>query len=388
MSYLTQEALDQLSAIRQDIHTYPEIAYEEKRTAGIVANYLRQCHVDEVHENVGGYGVVGIINGKKPGKSIALRADMDALAIQEVVPQGEERPHCSVIPNRFHGCGHDGHTAMLLGAAKYLAEQRNFAGRVVLIFQPGEENLSGAAEMLKDGLMTRFPFEEVYGVHNTFDLPLGHITINDGPALSALDNFTINIKGNGSHGATPHLSIDPIMIAAKLITDLQTIVSRNVPPLQSAVLSLGAIEGGTTFNVIPDLVQLKGCLRSYNDDVRQLLKTRMQALVKATEIGFNCQIALNFVLSCPAVINDTTLAMSVYNGIKKQMGADNVNLSVVPQTPSEDFAFYLQHAKGVYGFIGINTAKPVHHPEYDFNDKVIPFGVAFWASVVQARLPL
>lgn len=313
---------------------------------------------------------------------------MDALAIQEVVPAGQERSYCSVIPNRFHGCGHDGHTVMLLGAAKYLAEQRNFSGRVVLIFQPGEENLSGAAEMLKEGLLERFPFEEIYGLHNTFGLPLGHIIINDGPALSALDNFIIDIKGIGSHGATPQLSVDPIMIGAKLITDLQTIVSRNVPPLQAAVLSFGSIEGGSTFNVIPDFVQLKGCIRSYNDEIRQLLKRRMQELVNATEIGFNCKIKLNFVLSCPAVINDTTLALSVYNGIKKEMGTDSVKLSVVPQTPSEDFAFFLQHTKGVYGFIGQNSVKPVHHPEYDFNDQAIPFGVAFWASVVHARLPL
>lgn len=388
MSYLSPQSLDELRAIRQDIHAHPEIAFEEKRTAQIVADYLHQCGVDEVHENFGGYGVVGIINGKKPGKSIGLRADMDALPMQEVVPDGQKRPYCSVTPGRFHGCGHDGHTVMLLGAAQYLASHRDFAGRVVLIFQPGEENLSGAAEMLKAGLLEHFPFEEIYGLHNYGNGPLGEITINEGAALSGSDNFTINIRGKGSHGATPQFSIDPIVISASLIMNFQTIISRNVPPLQAAALSFGEIQGGSSHNIIPDTLRLRGTLRTYQDDVRCLVKERMQAIVDAASSGFSCQAQLSYTQNCPPLINDTPLALALAQTIPNFLCGEKVNLSQTPNTPSEDFSLYLQHVKGVYAFMNTGLQWVHHHPHYDFNDELIAHGVAFWVAVVHARLPL
>lgn len=386
MSRLTKDTLATLRAMRQDLHAHPEVAGGEKRTARIVADYLRRCGVDEVHENIGGYGVAGVLNGKEPGKSIALRADMDALPMREIAGEGRERPYCSTVPGRFHGCGHDGHTVMLLGAAGYLAAHRDFSGRVVLIFQPGEEDLSGALAMLEDGLFDRFPCTEVYGLHNIATAPLGHVVIPEARVFSGCDNFTIDIHGKGSHGATPHLSIDPIVAGSRLVLDFQTIVSRNVSPLKAVALSFGEIRSGSANNVIPDSLRLRGTLRTYDEDTRALAKERMRVLVEAAALGFGCKATLDYTRNCPPLVNDGPLALELYRSIVEASGEERVSVTQTPLTPSEDFSFYLRHVRGVYAFIGQGAPQAHHHPAYDFNDELIPYGVDFWITVARSRL--
>ncbi len=385
------EHLEELRAVRRDIHAHPETAFEELRTSNIVANYLREVGVDEVHEKigkVGKLGIVGIINGKlsgkNKGKSIAFRADMDALPMTEIAP--EDRKHASTVTNRFHGCGHDGHTTMLLGAAKYLAQNRDFSGRVVLIFQPAEENLSGAKDMLEDGLLTRFPFDEVYGLHNYPSLEKGRFFVNEHATLSANDSFVIAIKGKGSHGATPQMSIDPIVMAARVVMDFQTIISRNIAPSETAVLSLGEIHGGSANNVIPESVRLTGTVRTYNESVRAKIKARMKILLDSIAQGFEGEITLHFISGCPALINDFSLATETVLGLHTLLGEKAATLCKAPQSPSEDFSFYLEEVKGVYSFLGQGDTPMCHHPSYDFDDTLIPLGIAYWVSLVKNRL--
>lgn len=377
--------LPELTAIRRAIHAHPEAAFEEQQTAERVARYLRACGLDEVHENIGQTGVVGIIRGQRPGRSIAFRADMDALKMRE-----ENDPaaceHISTISNRFHGCGHDGHTTMLLGAAKYLARHRDFAGTLVLIFQPEEENLTGAKAMLDAGLLEKFPFDEIYGLHNYPGVPKGEFYVNQGATLSASDTFNVTIQGKGGHGAVPELTIDPIVMAARLITDFQTIVSRSVSPHQAATLSFGTIQGGTAPNIIPDSLVLSGTVRTYNADVRDLVKKRMQTLADAVALGFGGQIALTFSSGCPALINDAELAAETVNGLTTLLPGHSSHLVNAPKGPSEDFAYYLNHVKGVYAFLGQGDTPMCHHPKYDFDDDIIPLGVAYWVSIAQNRL--
>lgn len=377
--------LSELTAIRRAIHAQPEAAFEEQKTAKIVADYLRACGLDEVHENIGKTGVVGIIRGQRPGRSIAFRADMDALKMVE-----ENDPttcqHISTVTNRFHGCGHDGHTTMLLGAAKYLAKHRDFAGTLVLIFQPAEEELTGAKAMLDDGLLEKFPFEEVYGLHNFPGVPKGEFYINQAATLSASDTFSITIRGKGGHGAVPEMTIDPIVIAARLISDFQTIVSRNVSPHQAATISFGTIQGGTAANIIPDSLTLSGTVRTYDPDVRELVKKRMLTLANAAAIGFDGRIELTFTNGCPALINDAELAAATVAGLKTLMPDHPSYLVNAPRGPSEDFAWYLTRVKGVYGLLGQGDTPMCHHPKYDFDDDIIPLGVAYWISIAQNRL--
>lgn len=377
--------LPELTAIRRAIHAHPEAAFEEQQTAERVARYLRACGLDEVHENIGQTGVVGIIRGQRPGRSIAFRADMDALKMRE-----ENDPaaceHISTISNRFHGCGHDGHTTMLLGAAKYLARHRDFAGTLVLIFQPAEENLTGAKAMLDAGLLEKFPFDEIYGLHNYPGVPKGEFYVNQGATLSASDTFNVTIQGKGGHGAVPELTIDPIVMAARLITDFQTIVSRSVSPHQAATLSFGTIQGGTAPNIIPDSLVLSGTVRTYNADVRDLVKKRMQTLADAVALGFGGQIALTFSSGCPALINDAELAAETVSGLTTLLPGHSSQLVNAPKGPSEDFAYYLNHVKGVYAFLGQGDTPMCHHPKYDFDDDIIPLGVAYWVSIAQNRL--
>ncbi len=377
--------LSELTQIRQDIHAHPEAAFEEARTAHIVAQFLRDCGVDEVHEQIGQTGVVGLIKGNRSGKSIALRADMDALPMVEEV-ESSVRQHASTVTNRFHGCGHDGHTVMLLGAAKYLAQHRDFAGTIVLIFQPAEETLSGAHAMLKDGLLQRFPFEEIYGLHNYPGVAKGEFQVNQAATLSASDTFNMTLYGKGSHGAAPETAIDPIVMAASLISGFQTIISRNVSPVQTAVLSFGEIHGGTAPNIIPDTLTLSGTVRTYDPTVRDLVKQRMQIIADAVAQGYGGKVELQFKNSCPPLINDAQLANETVAGLKQLLGEHPCYLTQSPKGPSEDFAQYLEHVKGVFTFLGQGDTPMCHHPHYDFDDQIIPLGIAYWVSIVQNRL--
>lgn len=377
--------LPELTAIRREIHAHPEAAFEERRTANIVANYLRACNLDEVHENIGQTGVVGVIRGQRPGRSIAFRADMDALRMRE-----ENDPatceHISTVADRFHGCGHDGHTTMLLGAAKYLARHRDFVGTLILIFQPAEEDLTGARAMLNDGLLEKFPFEEIYGLHNFPGVPKGEFYVNQGATLSASDTFNIVVQGKGGHGAVPELTIDPIVMAARLIADFQTIVSRNVSPHQAATLSFGTVQGGTAPNIIPDSLTLSGTVRTYDAGVREKVKERMQTLAQAVALGFGGKVDLTFCNGCPPLVNDKALAAETVAGLNALLPGHANHLVNAPKGPSEDFAFYLAHVKGVFAFLGQGDTPMCHHPQYDFDDSIIPLGVAYWISIAQNRL--
>lgn len=377
--------LPELTAIRREIHAHPEAAFEERRTANIVANYLRACNLDEVHENIGQTGVVGVIRGQRPGRSIAFRADMDALRMRE-----ENDPaaceHISTVADRFHGCGHDGHTTMLLGAAKYLARHRDFAGTLILIFQPAEEDLTGARAMLNDGLLEKFPFEEIYGLHNFPGVPKGEFYVNQGATLSASDTFNIGVQGKGGHGAVPELTIDPIVMAARLIADFQTIVSRNVSPHQAATLSFGTVQGGTAPNIIPDSLTLSGTVRTYDAGIREKVKERMQTLAQAVAIGFGGKVDLTFSNGCPPLVNDKALAAETVAGLNALLPGHANHLVNAPKGPSEDFSFYLAHVKGVFAFLGQGDTPMCHHPQYDFDDSIIPLGVAYWISIAQNRL--
>lgn len=385
MKLAFSEYLDELTTLRRDLHANPEIGFEEVRTAQIISTYLKACGVDEVHEGIGGTGVVGIINGQSSGKSIAFRADMDALPMQEDVPG---RAHRSSIPERFHGCGHDGHTAMLLGAARYLAAQRNFAGRIVLIFQPAEEKLSGAQKMIEDGLLKRFAFDEIYGLHNMPGLSSGEFVINEAAALSGSNSFTLTLYGKGGHGAMPHLTVDPIIMATRVITDFQTIISRSINPLQQAVLSFGQIHAGTAPNIIPDTLHMSGTLRTYDKDVHTHIKERMHAIADSVAQGFNGRIELDFNAGTLPLINDAELAAEAVKGLKALLTDHPVRLAQTPLGPSEDFSYYLQHVRGVYAFLGQGDTPMCHHAHYDFDDSLIPLGIAYWISIAQNRLPL
>ncbi|KEY58851.1 amidohydrolase [Serratia sp. DD3] len=377
--------LRELIEIRRKIHAHPEAAFEEQRTATLVADYLRACGLDEVHENIGQTGVVGVLRGESSGRSIAFRADMDALIMHE-----ENDPaacqHVSTVTNRFHGCGHDGHTTMLLGAAKYLARHRHFAGTLIFIFQPAEEDLTGAQAMLVDGLLQRFPFEEIYGLHNYPSVPKGEFHVNQKATLSASDTFNITIKGKGGHGAVPEMTIDPIVMAARLISDIQTIVSRNVSPHQAATISFGTIHGGSAPNIIPDSLTLSGTVRTYDANVRALVKQRMQTLAQSLAQGYGGEVGITFSNGCPPLINDPLLAAETVQGLNVLLPEHPSYLVNTPKGPSEDFSCYLDHVKGVYAFLGQGDTPMCHHPKYDFDDEIIPLGVAYWISIAKNRL--
>ena len=378
------EFINELVALRRTLHQHPEVAFEEVATASAVEAYLKQCNMDEIHTGIGKTGIVALIHGNRPGKMIALRADMDALPMQEG-HDASQVAHCSTVAGRFHGCGHDGHTVMLLGAAKLLGQHRDFAGSLVFIFQCAEENLLGAPAMLKDGLHDRFPFEEIYGLHNMPGRHRGIIEVNQAATLTASDIFSLTLRGKGGHGAVPERCIDPIVMAARLIADYQTIVSRSISPLQTATISFGSILGGSSHNIIPDQVTLTGTVRTYDPQVRVEVKQRMQQLLDSITQGYGGSGEITYLAGCPAVINDSRLAGELVTALQSWRGNDSCYLATSPVGPSEDFAFYLDYAPGVYGFLGIGDKPMCHHPEYDFDDGVIGQGIDWWLNVACTR---
>ena len=375
---------DEVAGWRQDIHTHPELDYDTIRTAGVVAEKLKSFGVDEIVTGIGKTGVVGVIKGRLPGdKVIGMRADMDALPILEATG----KPYASQTPGKMHACGHDGHTAMLLGAAKYLAETRNFAGTAVVIFQPAEEGGGGGKAMVEDGLITRFGITEVYGMHNMPGLPVGHFAVRHGPMMAAADRFKIEIEGRGSHAAKPNESIDTIFMVAQLVTALQSIVARNLDPLESGVVSVTSIKAGDAFNVLPQTATLLGTCRSLKPEIRDLLEKRMRESVAGVAATFDASIKIDYFRGYPVTFNhekETDFAIKVASEIS---GNENVLSDIPPTMGAEDFSYMLEERPGTMIFIGNGDSAGLHHPAYDFNDQVIPSGVSYWARLVENAMP-
>ncbi|MEO8685224.1 MAG: M20 aminoacylase family protein [Devosia sp.] len=371
---------------RHDFHTHPEILFEVQRTAGKVETLLREFGCDEVVTGLGRTGVVGVIRGRGngSGRTIGLRADMDALPINEKTG----KPYASATAGKMHACGHDGHTAMLLGAAKYLAETRNFDGTVVLIFQPAEEGGGGGREMVADGLMDKFGITEVYGMHNWPGMPLGQFGIREGGIMAATDRFSIDIEGLGGHAARPHSTIDPVMIAAQLITALQTIVSRNVDPLLSSVVSVTVMEAGDADNVIPRTARLKGTVRTLDSAVQDFIQSKLETFVPQFAASFGAKASCTYLRGYPVTVNsprETVFAAEIAGEI---VGADKVDIDVAPSMGGEDFSFMLEQRPGAYIFLGNGDSSELHTDNYDFNDEAIPFGTSYWVRLAERALPL
>jgi amidohydrolase len=370
---------------RRDLHAHPELGFDVHRTAGIVADKLKAFGCDEIVSGIGRTGVVGVIRGSKAqsDKVVALRADMDALPIEELTGL----PYRSTVPGKMHACGHDGHTAMLLGAAKYLAETRNFSGTAVVIFQPAEEGDGGGREMVKDGLMERFGIAEVYGMHNVPDLPVGAFAIRSGPMLAAADKLKIEIEGKGAHAAKPHLGVDTVLVGAQIINQLQSIVARNVDPLDSAVVSICAFKAGETHNVVPQTALLLGTTRTLRAETRDLVQQRVTEVVEGAARLHGAKVKLTYERGYPVTINharETDFAVKVASEIA---GADRVDADAPPIMGSEDFSFMLNERPGAMIFVGNGDTAALHHPAYDFNDETIPFGTSYWVRLVEKAMP-
>lgn len=377
------ELAPEMRAIRQDIHRHPELAYEEKRTAGIVARRLRDWGI-EVHEGIGGTGVVGVVGSGKSSRSIGLRADMDALPIQEA----SGLPYESVHPGCAHSCGHDGHTSMLLAAARYLAESRRFDGRIHLIFQPAEEGKAGARAMIEAGLFERFPCEEVYALHNWPALPAGTVATRPGAIMAAADRVEIRVRARGGHAAQPHLSADAILCAAQIVTAAHTLVSRRIDPNATAVLSLTRISGGSSHNVMPTEVAITGTVRSFDPAVQDRLEASLGELVEGIARASECTATIDYHRYYPPTLNDAECASHALAAAKELLG--EATLAPAPAFTSEDFAFMLQAVPGAYIWLGQGSAErsaALHTPGYDFNDEVLPIGAALLASIAERRLP-
>ena len=375
----------EITAWRHDLHAHPELLYDVQRTAASVAEKLKSFGCDDVVAGLGRTGVVGVIRGRK-GKSdkvIGLRADMDALPIEEA----SRLPYKSTVPGKMHACGHDGHTAMLLGAARYLAETRNFAGTAVVIFQPAEEGGAGAKAMLEDGLLQRFGIGEVYGMHNYPGMPVGQFGIRAGPMMAATDSVIIDVEGVGGHAARPHLGVDSVLVGAQIINNIQSIVSRNVDPLKSAVVSICMFQAGNTDNVIPQTVQLRGTARSLAAEVRDLVEKRLHQVVEGTATTYGAKAKLTYRRNYPVLVNherETEFAASV---AKEIVGASRVDTALPPMMGGEDFAFMLNARPGAFIWVGNGDSAGLHHPAYNFNDEVIPFGTSYWVKLVETALP-
>jgi hippurate hydrolase len=372
--------LEEIVAWRHDFHKHPELQYEVHRTAGIVAEKLAEFGCDEVVSGIGRTGVVGLIHGSAGagGPVIGLRADMDALPIMEETGCS----YASQTAGLMHACGHDGHTAMLLGAAKYLAATRRFAGSVAVIFQPAEEGGGGANEMVKDGLLERFGITQIYGMHNMPGLAAGTFGMRTGPIMAAADRFRIEIDGRGGHAARPHDCIDPILVGAQIVSAAHSIVARNVDPLNSAVLSFGAFNAGFTDNVIPNVALLKGTVRTLNGAVQDLMERRLGEVVDLTARTFGATARLHYLRDYPVTVNADANVDIAFAAATAVAGAENVDRGVAPMMGSEDFAFMLQKRPGAYIFLGQGKTAGLHHPKYDFNDDVIPAGVSYWIELV------
>lgn len=375
----------ELTAIFRDLHANPEIGFEEVRTSGIVAEKLRDFGFDEVHENIAKTGVVGVLRGKGAGnRRIGLRADMDALPINET----SGLDYASQNSGRMHACGHDGHTTMLLGAAKYLADSRNFDGTAVFIFQPAEEGLGGARGMIADGLFQRFPVDEVYGMHNQPNGQPNRAMICKGAAMAGASFFDIAVTGKGSHAAMPQQSRDALVVASALVGQFQTILGRNMPALDQAVLSVTQIHAGSAYNVVPETAQIAGTIRFFRPEVRDLMQTRMREICDGFAVAYGVQIDVTFNEIFDVLLNDDTLAGEWVAAASDVVGTDNVTDDSPPFTGSEDFADMLQIVPGAYGNLGHAGTVPLHNPGFVLDPEILPVGASIYARLIERRLPL
>ncbi len=380
------ELHDEIAGWRREYHRHPELLYDVNRTAADVAAKLRSFGCDEVVEGIGRTGVVAVLKGKGGGRSgrvVGLRADMDALPIHEE----SGKPWTSETPGKMHACGHDGHTAMLLGAARYLAETRRFDGTAIFIFQPAEEGGAGGLAMVKDGMMDRFGVEEVYGMHNMPGLPVGHFAIRPGALMAATDQFTIEIEGHGGHAAKPHATIDPIVTGAAIVEALQSIVARNVDPLQSAVISVTTFQAGNAFNVIPQRAKITGTGRSLDPLVRDLIERRMREVVQNVAAAYGATVKFRYERNYPVTFNhaeQTEKAIAIAGDVAGEA-------QVVPDHPpvmgGEDFSYMLEARPGAFIFVGNGDTAGLHHPAYDFNDAAISYGSSYWVRLVERLMP-
>jgi amidohydrolase len=376
----------EITAWRRDLHAHPELLYDVHRTAATVTEKLTSFGCDEIVQGIGRTGVVGVIRGRRAGdgnKVIGLRADMDALPIEEE----NDVSYKSTAPGKMHACGHDGHTAMLLGAAKYLAETRNFSGTAVVIFQPAEEGGAGGKAMVQDGLMERFGIQEVYGMHNYPSLPVGQFALRPGPMLAAADRVFIDIEGRGGHAARPHIAVDTVLIGAQIVNQIQSIVARNVDPLDSAVISICEFQAGFTDNVIPQTARLRGTARSFTPQTRDLLEKRLHEVVEGTARLYGGKAVLTYKRDYPVTRNherQTGFAASVAREIA---GSDRVDTNAAPIMGAEDFSFMLEARPGALIFVGNGETAGLHHPLYDFNDEAIPIGTSYWVRLVETAMP-
>ena len=374
---------DEITAWRRDLHAHPELQYDVHRTAGAVSEKLKSFGCDDVVTGIGRTGVVGVIRGGKPGaKVIGMRADMDALPIEEATGV----PYKSTVPGKMHACGHDGHTAMLLGAAKYLAETRNFAGTAVVIFQPAEEGGAGARAMMDDGLFERFGIEEVFGMHNYPGMPIGQFAIRSGPTMASTDAITIDIEGVGGHAAWPHFGVDTVVVGAQIVNQLQSIVARNVDPLQAAVISICMFQAGHTDNVIPQHAKLRGTARALSPKVRDLLQKRVREVVEGTARAYGAKAELTYTTGYPVLVNDERKTAFAAALAREVAGRDKVNTECPPLMGAEDFAFMLQERPGAFIYIGNGNSAQLHNPAYDFNDEAIPAGTSYWVRLAETAL--
>ncbi|MCB1959708.1 MAG: amidohydrolase [Rhodocyclaceae bacterium] len=373
-----------LTALRRDIHAHPELAFEEHRTAELVAKRLEAAGI-ETHRGIGRTGVVGVIRAGTSARAIGLRADMDALPMQE----RNTFPHHSRHPGRMHACGHDGHTTMLLGAAQYLAGHRDFDGTVYLIFQPAEEGDGGGREMIEDGLFERFPMDAVFGLHNWPGLPAGHFAVHSGPVMASADRFDIEVMGHGAHAAMPHLGVDPVPAAAALVQALQTVVSRTLDPLDAAVVSVTQIHAGEAYNVIPDRASLCGTVRAFSSENQSRIEEAMQRICQGIGAAFNVNVRFSYQRGYPATLNAAAEAALCAGVARAVAGDDAVRTDLPPSMGAEDFAYFLQEKSGAYVWLGNGPGEggcTLHNPHYDFNDAVIPVGVSYWVRLVERLL--
>ena len=380
------ELQDEIVAWRRHLHERPELGFEEHETAAFVAEKLRSFGVDEVHTGIGRTGVVGVLRAGRSERRIGLRADMDALPIQEETGL----PWASKVPGRMHACGHDGHTAMLLGAARYLAETRNFDGTVYLIFQPGEEGFGGGREMVRDGLLDRFPAERLFGLHNWPLAPAGSFAMCKGPAMAASDEFTIVMRGTGCHAAMPHLGRDPVVAAALLVQALQPVVAREVDPLDNGVVSVTRIAGGHAYNIVPERVELWGTVRTFREETRQRLIRRVREVAEGIALAQGLAAEVRILEGYPATINSPHEAALGADAAAEIVGEAKVDRDPAPCMGSEDFAFMLKERPGSYIWMGTGRGEgdhPLHSPYFDFNDEALALGVSYWARLAERLLP-
>jgi amidohydrolase len=371
-------------AWRREIHQNPELMYDVEGTAAFVAERLRAFGCDEVKTAIGRTGVVGVIHGAKGSseRAIGLRADMDALPIEEET----NLPYRSKIPGKMHACGHDGHTAMLLGAAQRLAQTRDFDGKAVVIFQPAEEGGAGAMAMIDDGLMDKFGIEQVYGMHNMPALPVGSFSLRKGPTMASADEITIIVEGRGGHGAMPHQGIDPVLIGAQIVTALQTIASRNVDPLDSCVVSVTRFEAGTANNIIPQSAWLNGTVRTLKAATRDAVEKRIHEIVAGVAAAGGATARVEYRRGYPPTVNHGAQTDFAAEVARKVAGDSHVDANTAPSMGAEDFSFMLEARPGAFIFIGNGDSAMLHHPAYDFNDEVLPYGMSYWVELVETAL--